>query len=105
MNFEAVLYYKNQQSGNDGNGNESILRKPPPSNTSSVSSCLFTRPFLFVCVFICLFCLLPGIRWNSRLAGFYFLTVMLINLCVFIDSLKLRTFLDSVPDFTFVCRW
>ena len=54
MNFEAVLYYKNQQSGNDGNGNESILRTPP-SNTSSVSSCLFTRPFLFVCVFVCLF--------------------------------------------------
>ena len=54
MNFEAVLYYKNQQSGNDGNGNESILRTPP-SNTSSVSSYLFTRPFSFVCVFVCLF--------------------------------------------------
>lgn len=39
MNFEAVLYYKNQQSGNDGNGDGSICRTPltPSQQNSSVS--------------------------------------------------------------------
>jgi len=44
MNFEAVLYYKNQQSGNDGNGDGSICRTPltPSQQNSSVANSLIT---------------------------------------------------------------
>ena len=38
MNFEAVLYYKNQQNG--GNGDGSVCKTPPPTQTSSVSRLL-----------------------------------------------------------------
>ena len=104
MNFEAVLYYKNQQSGNDGNGNESILRTPP-SNTSSVSSCLFTSDFcLFVYLFVSFLLIWDKrIRWNSRFAGFCFLAVMFrshLPVCVFIDCLKFRTLWYNVSDLT-----
>ena len=104
MNFEAVLYYKNQQSGNDGNGNESILRTPP-SNTSSVSSCLFTSDFyLFVYLFVCFLLIWDKrIRWNSRFAGFCFLAVMFrshLPVCVNIDCVKFRTLWYNVSDLT-----
>lgn len=44
MNFEAVLYYKNQQSGNDGNGDGSICRTPltPSHQNSSVANSLIS---------------------------------------------------------------